>query len=44
MTKLKIAVENILDEEDERIAYYKRFRDPLTTKTAGKTSDILSRY
>ena len=44
MTKLKIAVENILDEEDEHITYYKRFRDSLTTKTAGKTSDILSRY
>ena len=39
MAKLQTAIENTLDYEDKHITYYKRFRDSLTVKTAGKTSD-----
>lgn len=39
MANLQIAVENNLSKEDELITDYKRFRDPLTTKIAGETSD-----
>ena len=35
----KIAVENTLGKENEHITY-KRFRDSLTTKIAGETSDM----